>query len=122
MRFYAVSTGSYDDFREVFIHALCPEEAVHKFLKSEFMSYNEIGTVWDVEMKGSVLRTTTELCRVELVGPRGHLWIQHSYDPPDHYKDTCVLCGDSAGSMPIEDFLVADHKCKSCAALKQVKI
>lgn len=125
MKFYAVSTGSYDAYIEYFITATCPEEAALKFLASEFMLWNEIGTIWDAELnKHGVLHTTTELCRVELVGPKGYVWNEvYNREHKASSRPICLLCGGG----PLEDegsenFVNEDGKCKDCAILKQVKI
>jgi phage FluMu protein Com len=125
MRFYAVSTGTYDDYRECYIQADCPHVAAVQFLKSQPLSHSEIGTVWEAAIDtNGVLRKTIELCDVELPGSRGYLW-NEEYNRKFHAAADvicCYLCGDLPGSEPINQFLNADHKCPRCAKLKQLKI
>lgn len=120
MRWYGVATGSYDDYHETFIQAECPYEAAVKYLKSEYVSYNEVATVHDAVLnKYNILHVATELCKVELVGPRGYLWDRDLSDPLDLRR--CKLCGDTADEndpMYVND----DCKCRECEKLKQVRV
>jgi hypothetical protein len=117
MRFFGIATGSHDDYTEHFVSADCPQEAALKFMRSEYVSYNEIATIHEAELnKHGVLHITGELCKVELVGPRGYLW--------DRYvngQKRCRLCGDcEAEDDPT--FINDDGKCRGCINLKQIKI
>ncbi len=119
MRFYAVATGSYDDYIVRFIMAECPYEAALKFMRSKYsyMAYSEVGTIYEAKVDNDgVLHTTTELCTVELVGSRGYLWDgEHEVT-----RKVCRLCGDWPGEGE-ENFLNEERKCATCAKLKQVR-
>jgi hypothetical protein len=130
IRFYAVSHGRHDDYCEFFILATSPEDALRRYLRSDYPYYNVVGTAWEADFDpNGLLQKTKELFEVELVGKNGYLWerMKGEEDIDAKYGIVrCLLCGMHApGDPPTEEdkkkFLNADRKCEDCAKYKIFK-
>lgn len=133
IRFYAVSHGSYDDYCEFFILATSPEDALRRYLKSEYPFYNVIGTVWEADFDPhGIIHKTKELYEIELPGREGYLWATRPGEEDIDAKYglyRCLLCGDTArgtGEQPptpeqVKEFLNENKKCAECAKYKLFK-
>lgn len=117
MRFYGIATGDNDWYVERFIKADCPEEAAIKYAQSKFYGYSEIATIHEAKLdEYGVLHIGEELCKVELIGPRGYLWDNERFNENGM---KCLLCGD----FDVSDatFINENGKCRSCAKLRTIR-
>lgn len=116
MRLYGIVLGEHDA-HVVYVQADCPNEAVTKLVQSDYISYSETATICETEFnKYDMLVTTTELCKVALVGSKGYLWDGDRFAG----QDRCRLCGGGPGADE-KDFLNSERKCGDCAILREIR-